>query len=240
MRLTGDQQLNEAVALAKQGDATRSLRLLRKITTHDPNNVHAWMWMAYVAPTNDQKRAALRRALALKPDSRQIRQTLERLITPRHIQRAANDGVFIGYSRADEVFAVDLNESLRANGFTTWLDIAEIDPETTWHHSIARALRECGLMVMILSPAALQSDDLGVERDWFLQTGKIILPVLHQDCDYQSLNLICTPIDFRYEYGSGVQALIKTLTASQTHNRSFKARFKSNSLTDHQAIEFID
>ena len=216
MRLTGNNQLKEAVKLARQGDSTRSLALLRQIIEHDPNNVFAWMWLAYVAPDSDQKRAALRRALALKPNNRQVRTTLQRLTTPLHIQRAARDGVFMGYSRSDEIFAIDVNDNLRANGINTWLDMTEIDTDTTWHHSVVQALHTCGLMVMILSPAALRSDDLHSELDWFLQKGKIVVPVLHENCDYRSLDLMCPPIDFRSDFGQGVQSLLQLLMTSQT------------------------
>jgi hypothetical protein len=46
-----------------------------------------------------------------------------------------------------------------------------------------------------------------------LQTGKIVVPVLRQTCDYHNLNLLCAPVDFRFDTASGTQQLIQTFKA---------------------------
>jgi len=215
MNAPGNRQLEEAVALARQGNMTQAYRLLQHETRQNPDNAQAWVWLAQVSQSVEQKRAALRQARALKPDDTRIREALSQLITPRHIQSAARDGVFIGYARADELFAVDLTDSLAQNDIRAWLDMTEINPETTWHGSITRALHESGLMLMILSSAALQSEELHAEMRLFMHTGKIILPVIHQTCDFDSLGLLCPPVDFRDDYASGLQQLLVLLTSPQ-------------------------
>jgi hypothetical protein len=211
--MTGENALRAAIRLAQQGRAHQAYRDLQKITRRDPQNVHAWMWLAYVAPNSNEKRAALRQARALQPQNADVEVALHRLVAPPHIYQAVRSGVFISYARADELFAIDLVDVLNAREIRAWLDITQIDPHTTWHTSIATALRNCGLMLMILSPAALRSEDVDRERQWFWQTGKIILPVLHADCDFESLNLAVPPVDFRASFDLGVQQLLQILLA---------------------------
>jgi hypothetical protein len=209
---TAHNQFQEAVTLARRGNVAQAYRLLQQVTRRNPRNAQAWMWLAYVSQTVEQKRAALRQAMTLQPENQQIRDALIQIVTPRHIQRAARQGVFIGYARADELIAVDLTDSLCQNDIRAWLDMTEISTDTTWHGSITRALHESGLMLLILSPAALHSEELRAEMTLFMQTGKIILPVIHEHCDFASLGLLCPPVDFRDNYLLGLQQLLTLLT----------------------------
>ena len=212
---TANTQFQQAVALARRGNAAQAYRLLQQVTRKNPGNAQAWMWLAHVSQMVEQKRAALRQARALLPENQQLREVLLELSTPRHIQKAARSGVFIGYARADELFAIDLTDSLCQNDIRAWLDMTEISTDTTWHGSITRALHESGLMLLILSPAALQSEELRAEMTLFLHTGKIILPVIHEHCDFASLGLLCPPVDFRDNYMLGFQQLLALLTNPQ-------------------------
>lgn len=214
-----DHQLHEVVQLARKGDTVRAYDLIQQITRREPENFQAWMWQAYVAHTNNEKRAALRRALLLRPNDDSIRAMLRQLTAPKHIRRAARSGIFMGYARADELFAVDLTDSLRANGIETWLDMTEIGLDT-WHGSVTRALMRSGLMLLVLSPEALRSEQLRSEFAWFRQTGKIILPALHKACDYSALDLLCPAIDFMDDYAQGLQQLIRLLTTEQSAENS--------------------
>lgn len=214
MNATGDSPLRDAVTLARQGDSRQAQRLLQKLTLKEPQNVQAWLWLAHVAQTSEQQRAALSQAHLLQPDNVPIHESLQRLFAPQHIQRAARDGVFMGYARADELFAVDLVDNLGQHDISAWLDMADIGIDSTWHGSISRALHQSGLMLFILSPAALQSAELRAEMSLFLHTGKIILPVIHQTCDFEPLGLLCPPVDCR-DHTSGLQHLLALLTDVQ-------------------------
>jgi hypothetical protein len=208
-------QLQEVARLARKGQISHAYELAQQITTREPENFQAWMWLAYMAQTDNEKRSALRRALNLRPGDTSIRDALRSLMTPAYIQQAARSGIFIAYARADELFAVDLADSLRAGGIRAWLDMTEINLETTWHGSITRALMQSGVMLLILSPEALNSKEVTSERNWFLQTGKIVLPVLHKTCDYEALNLMIPAVDFREGFAQGAQQLIRLLTLDE-------------------------
>ena len=203
--------LQQVAKLARKGDIVSAYELAHQITLREPGNFQAWMWLAYVAQSAHDKRAALRRALELKPEDASVRESLMRLNSPRHIQRAAMSGVFMSYARADELFALELIDSLRANGIEAWMDMTEISPDSTWDSSVARALKQSGLMLLVLSPEAMASGEVQSERSWFLQTGKIVLPVLHKTCHFAHLNLLSPGADFRQDYALGLRHLLKLL-----------------------------
>jgi hypothetical protein len=215
-----EQSLQEVARLARKGNIAHAYELAQQITVQQPDNFHAWMWLAYVAQMDTEKRAALRRAHVLRPHDAAVREALRRLIAPRHIQRAARSGVFMGYARADELFAVDLTDSLRSNGIYAWMDMTEISFDTTWHSSVARALTQSGLMLLVLSPEAVESGELQTERRWFMEAGKIIVPVLHKTCDYASLGLLCPAVDFRQDYATGLKQLLELLKSPQRAGQS--------------------
>ncbi len=205
-----------AVALARKGDTIAARLLFKQLVVQEPDNALAWVWLAFVASTIEEKRAALRKALSLTPEDRRISDALTRLTTPQHIAQAAEAGVFISYTRTDELFAVNLTESLRTAGINVWLDVTDVPEDVDWKSAVLSALTHSGVMLMILSPSALQSPDLRAERQQFTISGKIILPVIYQTYETDSLkvgnlDVRYTPIDFRQDYTSGLQQLLKLL-----------------------------
>lgn len=203
--------LENAVALARSGDSAAAHLLFKQIVAQEPGNALAWVWLAFVSSPAEEKRAALRKALSLAPEDRRISEALNRLTTPHHIALAAHTGVFINYARPDELFAVNLTESLRSAGVHVWLDVTDMPDDGDWKSAILSALDTCGVMLMILSPAALQSSDLRAERQQFMANGKIILPVVYQTCDLNKLEIPLSSVDFRHDYDLGLQQLLKLL-----------------------------
>lgn len=201
--------LENAVALARKGDSAAARQLFKQLVTQDPHNPLAWVWLAFVSPSFEEKRAALRKALTLAPEDRRIAEAFNRLITPEHVARAARAGIFISYARPDELFAVNLTESLRSSEIKVWLDVTDIPDDADWKGAIATALKTCGVMLAILSPAAIQSADLRAERQQFMTDGKIIVPVLYQACDLSKPDVPYPPVDFRHDYDAGLQQLLK-------------------------------
>lgn len=204
-------KLDDAIALVRSGNIASARDILRQLVSQEPSNERAWAWLAYVVPTIEEKRAALYRAYRLNPHDSRIHNALLRLISVPYSTRAAQYGVFISYVRADELFALDLRESLREAGVKAWLDMTDIPAEADWHATVDRALETCGLMLLLLSPTALKTGELRAERQQFLDVGKIVVPVLRDHCDLAALNLLHAPVDFRHDYALGLQQLLKIL-----------------------------
>ncbi len=73
------EQLQRAIELAQQGDREAAHDLLREVVAQDPKNETAWLWLASVAHTQDERIAALRTALRQNPANDQTRAALEKL-----------------------------------------------------------------------------------------------------------------------------------------------------------------
>lgn len=209
-----DQLLRDGVQAARSGDRTQAQRLFGRATKLQPANAQAWLWLAYATPEIVDKRSALAQALRLRPADARVRRSLQKLLGVQYVRQAARGGVFISYARADDVFAITLTDSLRAAGLDVWLDMTDIADDITWHSAVSRALRRAGLLLALLSPAAVESEDMRAERDWFYTTGKVVLPVLCRDCAYEAASFYLPPVDFRADYSAGLRQLCAVLGAA--------------------------
>lgn len=203
--------LETAIRFLRQGDQATAHKMIANLVQDDPENVQAWSWLAYVAESVEQKRAALRKALKLSPVDTRIHDALERLSSPQLIEQAVHEGVFISYTRADELFAFDLAHSLRSSGVNVWIDMTDIPEDEDWYAAVQNALDYTGLMLVVLTPSALVDDDLHGEWQYFVERGKLVLPLLREKCDYQNQDFWMPPVDFRYDYTLGFQNLLKLL-----------------------------
>jgi dipeptidyl aminopeptidase/acylaminoacyl peptidase len=72
-------RLRQAINAAQRGDKLNARRQLQQILTEDGNNEIAWMWMASVVDTADERRACLERALKINPNNARAREALRRM-----------------------------------------------------------------------------------------------------------------------------------------------------------------
>lgn len=104
---------------------------------------HGWLLMAYVAQSNEERREALWELLLLNPEHERIQRAYSKLTDATHIQRAAQNGVFLSYAQADQIFAVQLAEDLRFMGVPIWLDTVDMPDDSDWHEAVMAALERC-------------------------------------------------------------------------------------------------
>jgi hypothetical protein len=90
--------------------------------------------------------------------------------------------VFLSYARADHVYAHALAGELRRVGVDLWLD-RDIRPGTNWDRSVEDALERCRTMLVVMSPAAVPSENVRDEWSYFLERGKVVHPFVYQACD---------------------------------------------------------
>jgi hypothetical protein len=91
--------------------------------------------------------------------------------------------VFISYSRADEAFARKLSQDLIKEKINLWMDVLHIGSGESWARQIGAALDTCKVMLLILSPDSMQSENVEDEWNYYLDKKKVVLPVLHRACD---------------------------------------------------------
>jgi len=136
-----DRELEQGIALAKNGDKVGARAILRRIIGREPGNEQAWLWLAWAADTKAASQRILREAMVFVPESDAIREglewsadTSEPTSTPtaqkplaslhqagerieRRLQQTRDSGQRIGsyFSRLGE------NLSSRWSRITTWL-----------------------------------------------------------------------------------------------------------------------
>ncbi len=121
---------------------------------------------------------------------------------------------FFSYSREDSEFALRLANDLRAAGSNVWIDQLDIGPGQLWDRVVQSALEECPCVLLILSPASANSNNVLDEVSYALDKQKNIIPVLYRDCEIPFRVRRFQHLDFRTDYERMVQELRKFLHAS--------------------------
>lgn len=85
---------------------------------------------------------------------------------------------FISYSRADKDFALGLARELRASGFRIWLDQLDIPTGSRWDDEVEKALDQCEIFMVILTPHSIASNNVKDEIGYAIDCNKRIMPVL--------------------------------------------------------------
>ncbi len=122
---------------------------------------------------------------------------------------------FFSYCRTDSDFALKLAEDLKAAGAHVWMDQLDIDPGQEWDSAVEQAVTRSPRMLLILSPASVQSKNVRNEIAFALDEQKTIIPVLYQDCAVPLQLRRIQHIDFRTDYARGLGRLLKTLAVEQ-------------------------
>ncbi len=90
---------------------------------------------------------------------------------------------FISYSRVNKEFAIKLARELRSDGYLIWFDQFDIPTGSRWDDQVEKALEECEIFLLILTPAAIASQNVKDEIGYAIDNRKHILPVLLENCN---------------------------------------------------------
>jgi hypothetical protein len=99
----------------------------------------------------------------------------------------SNSSVFICYSRKEFEFSDRLVADLKKNGVQTWRDVDNIPGQLKanlqgWRAAVEEALMTCSAMLIVLSPGALESNEVQAEWNHFASRKRPIFPVIAQEC----------------------------------------------------------
>ena len=111
--------------------------------------------------------------------------------------------IFISYSHHDQEFALRLKRSLTELGADVWMD-TDILLGEDWSQAVEEQLKQRGLMVLILSPDAIESRHVTAEWHDFYDNNKPIIPVMWRQSkpSYQLHRVRYVPFcDVSYEAG---------------------------------------
>lgn len=87
---------------------------------------------------------------------------------------------FISHSSKDNQFALKIAELLAELGVDVWIDLANIRGGTNWGEEIQQALDDSDVMLLILSPDSMQSQNVRDEWQYYKGHGKRIIPLLYR------------------------------------------------------------
>jgi CRP-like cAMP-binding protein len=90
--------------------------------------------------------------------------------------------VFLSYARADEAFVTRLANNLLKQQIDVWLDVFRREPGKSWARQIGEALDHCEMMLVVLSPTSVASENVDDEWNYCLDQKKPMVAVLHQPC----------------------------------------------------------
>lgn len=122
---------------------------------------------------------------------------------------------FFSYSREDSEFALRLANDLRAAGSAVWIDQLDIGPGERWDRVVQSALERCPSVLVILSPASVNSNNVLDEVSFALDQQKTLIPVLYRECDIPFRLRRFQHVDFRGDYDRMLQELRKCLHIAQ-------------------------
>jgi hypothetical protein len=120
---------------------------------------------------------------------------------------------FLSYARADADFVLPLAKDLREGGAGVWIDQLDIAPGQRWDRAIEDALAKCAQLLVILSPAAVESTNVMDEVSLALEDGKTVVPVLHRKCKIPFRLRRLQYVDLTLNYEAGLDRLLATLGA---------------------------
>lgn len=86
--------------------------------------------------------------------------------------------IFISYSREDIVFVRHLKQLLEAQDFPVWIDETRLEPGQRWWQRIENNINACAAFIVVMSPAAEESEWVERELLFAERVGKPIFPVL--------------------------------------------------------------
>jgi len=131
--------------------------------------------------------------------------------------------IFISYARADgEDFAKKLHELFEARGLSAWMDTrGGIAPSTLWDNEIQKAIDEASILVFVMTPGSIASENCHDEWSYALNLGKTVIPLLALKAQPIPMRLHRIQyIDFtKLSFEIGFDALLKRIKDEPTHAR---------------------
>ncbi|MEP7109712.1 MAG: toll/interleukin-1 receptor domain-containing protein [Ferruginibacter sp.] len=123
----------------------------------------------------------------------------------------SNETTFFSYSRSDSAFVLKLAKDLREAGADLWLDQLDIKAGSHWDSSIEAALNNSSRLIIVLTPASVDSNNVMDEVNYALEIGKELIPVLLSDCTVPFRLRRVQHIDFTGNYETGLNQLVEVL-----------------------------
>lgn len=147
--------------------------------------------------------------------------------------------VFISYARTDAGIALQVHASLREAGISVWLDQVSIPVGARWDDAIQRALRSARAVVVLLSPAAIESQNVKDEVADAQASDIAILPVLLAECPLPLRLRRYQYVDARKGIKDVIGALLRALPPTEGSSASTFALSRVAGLADSAILGLV-
>jgi hypothetical protein len=123
--------------------------------------------------------------------------------------------IFLSHSSEDRRFATRIGDVLDAHGLPYWYSKRDIVGAQQWHDEIGKALARCDWLVLILSPASVESKWVKHELLYALQEKPYeehICVVDYQPAEYKQLSWTLRSfqwVDFQQDFSSACRDLLR-------------------------------
>lgn len=125
---------------------------------------------------------------------------------------------FVSYSRQNETFVLRLVQDLRENNVPIWLDQLDIPTGQRWDVAIEEALSNASHFLLVLSDFSSNSENVRDELDFAIDKGKIIIPILIDECDPPLRVRRLQRINFQINYQDALERLLAILPKDKINN----------------------
>jgi hypothetical protein len=135
--------------------------------------------------------------------------------------------VFLSHSSKDKVRVRRLAERLRSVGLRIWFDEWVIKPGDNIYLAIERGQEASRVQVLCLSPAALGSDWVGLERSTALfrdpiNVGRRFIPLLLADCEMPDMLRGYKYVDYRQEVEAAFEELLNACGIGAEYSQALR------------------
>ena len=131
--------------------------------------------------------------------------------------------VFFSYSRSDAEFVLKVAKALRKEGRYIWVDQLDIPKGGRWDEEVEKALKASSGLLVALSPASSQSQNVLDEVSYALDEKKVVIPILLQSGNIPFRLKRLQYIDFTGDFDDAYQQLIAALDALSSLHAVTKA-----------------
>ena len=119
--------------------------------------------------------------------------------------------IFISYSLNDKAIATKIINDLKSNNITVVNENDVVKPGDKWNETISSYIINSNKIIFVISKNTLNSDFLKSEVEVAKSNNINILPILMDDIELPSFLNDYKPADFRKNYKSSMQELLKTI-----------------------------
>jgi Uncharacterized protein conserved in bacteria len=134
--------------------------------------------------------------------------------------------VFLSYSRRDEETVFKIRKSLERRGIDVWIDQDDIGTGSRWDIQIEQGIQESRIILVVLSPASVESPNVGDEWSYALDKGKHIIPVMLEQCEVPMRIASLQRIEFFENFEKGMANLAAAILEDKNVARAAGKRRK--------------